>query len=62
LDEISDSVDSSSTPSVPPPANWREIFNYSELVEANKDSSLWNEIHQAWQPSDTDDPPKPSIN
>ncbi len=28
--------------------NWREIFDYDELIETNKDSSLWNEIHRPW--------------
>ena len=38
--------------------NWREIFDYDELTETNKDSSLWNEIHRPWWPTqpDTQDP------
>ncbi|CAF3687704.1 unnamed protein product [Rotaria sp. Silwood1] len=31
--------------------NWRQIFNYDELNEANEDSTLWDEIHRPWLPS-----------
>ncbi|CAF1164188.1 unnamed protein product [Rotaria sordida] len=30
--------------------NWRQIFDYDELNETNKDSTLWNEIHRPWFP------------
>lgn len=31
--------------------SWREIFDYDELNEANKDSTLWDEIHRSWKNS-----------
>ncbi|CAF0735611.1 unnamed protein product [Adineta steineri] len=42
--------------------NWREIFDYDELNQTNKDSTLWNEIHRPWWPTENsiNDPPKPS--
>jgi len=43
--------------------NWRAIFDYDELTETNKDSTLWNEIHRPWWPTEnsTDNPTKPLL-
>jgi hypothetical protein len=43
--------------------NWRQIFDYDELNETNKGSTLWNEIHRPWWPTEnsTNDPPKPLL-
>ncbi len=57
-----DDIENEATSSTNTPPNWREIFDYDELTETNKDSSLWNEIHRPWwSPQiNTNDPPKPS--
>ncbi len=43
--------------------NWRQIFNYNELNETNQNSTLWNELHRQWWPTEntTDDLSKLSL-
>ncbi|UJR31718.1 hypothetical protein I4U23_019198 [Adineta vaga] len=30
--------------------DWRQVFDYNELNETNRESTLWNEIHRPWWP------------
>ncbi|CAF1164897.1 unnamed protein product [Adineta ricciae] len=39
--------------------DWRKIFDYDELNETNRESTLWNEVHRPWWPSEN--PTKPPL-